>query len=223
VVTLSGSVPSRDVSQRAEDRARSVLGVADVRNEILLSTEDIDPILAFQRADSPWFQKRLPKPQPRLNDPGFSAPVDLARNEQTVKLFWQPATGERSNTNPIPAGSQEDRHQFTGMTAPAVPYASRANNSQAGLPAVAIGQPGSTTPEKPRALLSSRSPEDDLFRSIELLRQSKPAFSAIRYRVLDGVVYLSDDSNHGAAKFQFAQAVSLLPGVRKVILEDQPK
>jgi hypothetical protein len=57
-------------------------------------------------------------------------------------------------------------------------------------------------------------------RSIDEIRGREKRFLAVQFRIADGVVYVISDSSSPAAQFEFAQLISQLPGVKKVLLTD---
>jgi hypothetical protein len=247
VATLWGNVPSGDESQRAELRTRSVIGVAGVRNELHITPAlDRDELVTMQ---PPIPSRGRPSDSgttllQRLDLFPNDRRGETERPEDPAASLWRPARTERSIPLPgdaigqrvseagpsmagsISAGPRNGAgHQGIASLKRASPPDAPANESLAIMPPIQVRQPPNPGQEKPRAVLSSASKLqelDPLSRSIEALRCGDPRFLTIRYKIADGVVYLIDNSD-AAARFAFAQAVSQLPGAKRVILEDPPK
>jgi BON domain len=217
VITLYGSVSSGDLSQRAADRARRVLGVVDVRNEILIAPAEVDPLLAFRR---PAFV-RSPQP-PNVQPVG---PDGAWVKEETARFFpYRP--GAQASPSPTPYRANEEQEKLSRSGGNLLP---REGNVATGgvftLPAIHIGQSASSLPDKPKAVLSSapRQEPDSVFREIEAVHQSNPDYATVRYRLVDGTIYLANDPGYAAVRFEFAQAIANLPGVQRIVMEEQRK
>jgi hypothetical protein len=62
-------------------------------------------------------------------------------------------------------------------------------------------------------------PPKNLFSEVGNLRKQDDRFAAIQFRVENGIVYLHTEPQDAEDLFDFAQQISHLPGVRRVIIE----
>jgi hypothetical protein len=237
VITLWGKVPCGDAGERAELRTRSVIGVAGVRNELnIVPASEQDEFLALERRPPARTRSSDSDATLRQDLPPIERHGETERSKEPVGLLWRPVQGERSLGQPAPASIAPsgiatapvsgEPHTAAAPLETGLPSINSANDGLVTLPPIRIDSPPTAGSEKPRITLSlaSKLPEfDPLSRSIEALRLSDPRFAAVRYRLVDRIVYLADDVDRSAARFAFAQAVSRLPGVRRVVLEDARK
>jgi osmotically-inducible protein OsmY len=245
VAALWGSVPSPELSQRAEQRTRQVLGVAAVRNELRIASPSEN--------DRPVVVRRPAQSRDMLSNPIAMGPASVRKSPRElgtiadkarvdVTLHWQPARTEPASSTFVREATDQ-RELATGpltrdtktanVELPAKPALAETSSSRTRqpdekvvtLPAIQISREERYALERPLAILSSSSrlhENDPLTRSIEALQKSDVSFLAVSYRISNGDVYLTAKTEHATAQFALAQKVSQLPGVKKVILEDAP-
>jgi osmotically-inducible protein OsmY len=224
---LWGSVPSGEVSRRVEDHVREVLGVAAVHNDLhVMAPFDSAPIPGadlLARARSEWLEKDRSIPAKQSNGPDQS--------KQQVTLVWRPAATDSAQSPPATvkrpsgtvlreevAGSSLPVHSST--TPPALAQSPR--DTVRSTPALSLAPPEVPSGRATTVLSSSLRPlpPDNVTSSIETLRRDQPRYRAIGYRVLDGVVFVASGPADSSVTYEFAQVVSRLPGVTKVIIEN---
>ncbi len=82
VATLWGPVPSAEVAFRAELCLRSIIELADVRNELVVS-DALKPMRVPLKIDNPpmFLPDHVPQPQPKLPRSMFSSPRDAQKQD----------------------------------------------------------------------------------------------------------------------------------------------
>jgi osmotically-inducible protein OsmY len=77
-------------------------------------------------------------------------------------------------------------------------------------------------PEAPPAGKLARPPVESVAQAVERLRQSELRFQSIRTEIRDSTVIVRGGTARGEYVTAFAQAVSRLPGVQRVVVESKP-
>jgi osmotically-inducible protein OsmY len=212
VATLWGAVPSLDICQQAEKRLREVLGGAEVRNE--LHVEGAENPKADRLAP---LRVRSPLAEPMVRDtPAPRQSVARRLDEDALvsqEVLWRPATPRGPSKNP-----GEDS-QDTRTVGPANP----AGAEKTPMPLVSLpGYPAHPMPSVP-ASAPAPSPETktpDLGKTVEALRLNDARYRRVQPEVRDGVVYLRGTVLRWEHLYDLAKAVSTLPGVQRVVLQD---
>jgi hypothetical protein len=230
IAKLWGSVPSDNISRRVEDRVREVLGVGAVHNDLhVMAPFDSGPIPgtdSLARARSDWLEKNRGTP---AKHSGEAEP-----GKQQLALVWRPAATDFPHP---PAAARREPPPVT-ILGNKVASSSQAANSAAApspevqaprdmvriTPALSLAVPETPSGRVTTVLSSSLRPlpPDNLTSCIETLRRDQPRYRAISYRVLEGTVFVASALADPSATYEFAQAISRLPGVKKVIIENAP-
>ena len=210
VVRLWGTVPTEELAARAEQRACQVVGVASIRNELHIvppfEEGEIRPI-------GPLVQSRLPRPEMNPLRPNSLMEFHGERLARTggpkdpVTLSWRPA--------------QAENHGIADAQQRTTPVAGKAAEISMVTPPIQVPPAPDFPIARPTTILSSASrPQDvaSLLRSIDEIRDREKRFLAVQFWIVDGIVYVISNSGTPAAQFEFAQLVSQLPGVKKVLL-----
>ena len=181
--TLWGTVPNVALSRRAEEKVRSVLGLAQVKNDLRIAVGDDETAEFLGMAT--WRPPAALPEKAKTRD----RPIPLvSRAEES----W-PSSNKAAVVSPpiippvqVPAGPQKTVSSF---------------------------EPPMT---QPVMKISSVPP---LVETLEQLRRSSECFRPIRVEVQGGVVRLWGNAARGEDVFTFAQHVSHIPGVERVIVE----
>jgi hypothetical protein len=195
VATLWGTVPKTDLARLAEEKVRSVPGVAQVKNDLRIVAVD---------EDTAGF---LGMPAFRPN-PAFQEPVK--RRDRPVPLV---SRGEASipSANSIVTASPL---RVPTIQAPAGP--ARTVSSFEPSPPTSLSQ--GDKQEMTQSVLKV-PPPPRLVETLEYLRRSNERFMPVRFEVQGGVVRLWGNAASGEDVFTLAQQVSRLPGVERVVVE----
>jgi BON domain len=191
VAFVWGTVPDVALARLAEERVGKVPGVGRVENEVRIDT-------SLKIAPSPsriaTAEAVSPITAGTLSDPG--------RTSITARLMDQ--SSEKSRDFPLPASPK---------SAPA-PMVTLPPISLTGTPASPLPAAEVTTPARRPAQASA------LYPVVEKARNRSPSLSGLYIQVQEGVVRLSGVVAHFEDAVSFAQTVSRLPGVERVILEN---
>jgi hypothetical protein len=194
VVTLQGAVPSPEVAGRAEKLAKKVPGVEKVQNKLYVSARD-DEV------------RTLPIPEPEPPSATASASPDRATGSlgaltARAPVIQLPPSG-RTATTPQPAPAVP--------TPPAPPPEPRRVPPVSLLAPVSLGAPEAASP----------APAASIEASAERVRSSDARFSRIRLNIRSGVLgILAADDVPGEHVMALAQALSRLPGVERVLVQN---
>jgi hypothetical protein len=136
----------------------------------------------------------------------------LAKTGETkepVTLSWRPAQAD----NRTPVAAQQKITSATGRAAE-TPIVTPPIKIQ-GAPDVPTARPSTILSSNPRPQEAA-----SLLRSIDEIRGGDKRFLAVQFSIADGIVYVISGSGSAVAQFEFAQHVSQLPGVKKVLMTD---
>ena len=181
--TLWGTVPNVALSRRAEEKVRSVLGLAQVKNDLRIAVGD-DETAEF------------------LGMATWRPPAALPEKAKT-------------RDRPIPLVSRAEEswpssNKAAVASPPIMPLIQVLTGPQK---TVSSFEPPMTQP----VLKVSTVPP--LVETLEQLRRSSERFRPIRVEVQGRVVRLWGNAARGEDVFTFAQRISHLPGVERVIVE----
>ena len=199
VATLWGPVPSPDLARRAEERVRQVQGIGEVINQLHVEPPDGPP------GDLPRNPPLAQQP-PRDEFPVQEQPTPLVgRPEEHGPVSSQLAGGRGQGArkgqvvsgNPPPA---ED---------PSVPV----------MPSIALPTPSAAGDREPAAAAPPVPPTDPA-QAIDRLRQGDERYRRVRPEVDGGTVRLRGTVYCREDLFGLAQAISHLPGVQRVVIEN---
>ena len=202
VVILWGTVPTAYYAQRAENDLRTLPGLGPIRNEL--------------RVESDGFPEVAGAAPPHQRDPAIPRPLPVLPGAITIpRRFDEPRgrpDGAADSRNIPPRATI--RGALTGAGNP-VPSAHLSLGTvprwappQTQVPAPFKAPKGGTTPVP-------------LGKKIEELRNANPRYLGIVITVRDGLVYLAAPLNRSEELFLLAQAVAGLPGVERVIVNNQ--
>jgi hypothetical protein len=196
VATLWGTVPTIALARRADERVRSVPGLAQVKNDLRIIADD-DATAEF------------------LGRPAFQSPAvrgeQAKRRDRAIPLVSQessPRLGRTSAISPpimppvqIPAGPARSISSFEPPE-PLSPFHGRRDENTEGA--------------MPISTVSAPSP---LVEALENLRRSNERFRPIRFQLRGAFVQLWGNGANSSDVFSFAQQVSHMSGVQRVIVE----
>jgi osmotically-inducible protein OsmY len=194
VATLWGTVPSPALAHRAQERIRTVPGLARVKNDLRISNLDEDTAEFLKGPTRDREVRRMNEQQKSIGsfDPSTTtSPSSLARRREVAPLVSRAEDFKRSAAKFSPP-----------LVMPSIP--------------VPAGPTVTVSSFEPAPDWAPRSPLEN---SVEGLRRNNERFQGIRYRVEDGVVHLWGSQATGADVFTFAQMAARLPGVLRVIVE----
>ena len=192
VAALWGTVPSPALAHRAQERIRTVPGLAQVKNDLRISNLDEDTTEFLKGPIGGKDEVReINEQQKSIGsfDPSTTTSPSLTRRREMSPLVSRGEEFKRSAAKVSPP-----------LVMPSIPV-------PAG-PAVTVSS------FEPASHWTPRSPLEN---SVERLNNER--FQGIRYRVEDGVVHLSGSPATGGDVFTFAQMAARLPGVQRVIVE----
>jgi osmotically-inducible protein OsmY len=211
IVTLWGTVSSREASRKAEERLRQVLGLAGIRNELRiqagsdsLSTEAVLAPLPrrapFAEPAVPTVTRRQEALVQRPNEQGVAPTPDRA---------WRPSPGP--DVDPVPTleasrGQVQWKPKGGGVGEPRNKVVSQATRS---LPSA-------------KSQLAAKRPALDaqLEQAVDALRLKDTRFRGLQADVIDGTVYLRGTVFRMEHVFDLARSLSRLPGVQGVMLDE---
>ncbi|HEV2948812.1 MAG TPA: BON domain-containing protein, partial [Gemmataceae bacterium] len=195
VATLWGTVPSPALAHRAQERIRTVPGLAQVKNDLRISNLDEDTAEFLKGPVGGKDEvRKINEQQKSIGsfDPSTTtSPSSLARRREMAPLVSRGEEFKRSAAKSSPP-----------LVMPSIP--------------VPAGPTLTVSSFEPAPHWAPRSPLEN---SVERLRRNNERFQGIRYRVEDGVVHLWGSQATGADIFTFAQMAARLPGAQRVIVE----
>jgi hypothetical protein len=203
VAILWGVAPSTELIRRAVQRLQSVPGLAGVRSEVL---PELHMEAATRHLDQPGVST---SPAPR--GPVWP-PAELAGTEMHGRAPAQPAAAVHPEEM---SPARPPLHTAVALGPP-----------------VAIPDPAAVSPRKPAAVLLRPVPQraappqvvpgsaPDPANAVERLRRSDERFGHLRPEIRERTVTLRGTVRRGEDLMDFAQAVSRLPGVERVILDE---
>jgi hypothetical protein len=204
VATLCGNVPSKEIAEKAVDCLRGMQKLqvlADVRSELEIVQPTLDP-RAFKGQVEQKSKPLVQPPVPR---------GELASRENNSKA----TPGKKTMTTSPHVDLKGPAGLRIGDDSP--PEAGHANEGVKLLPPVTLDV--ATNDHGPVQILRPRAlpPERSLYTQIEELRKKDDRYSGIRIRVDGAVVYVSPSNAENL--FDFAEVVSHVPGVSRVVVE----
>jgi hypothetical protein len=217
VATLWGTVPTKEIAQRAEDRLKQLLGLAAVRSQLHIDG-DAGPAAQAPRVGvferPPLSEPVVPRPVPRVqrslvHRPSEHGPV-LGQ-----EMLWHPA--ERHPAAPI--------MQFTPAPVGLLPGADKefaGNDARRFSPrAATLGDMPSLSLMSPSASAPAlEAPPAGLAEAIETLRLQDDRFRRIKPELRGQVVHLRGTVARWDHLYDLARMVARLRGVERVVLED---
>jgi osmotically-inducible protein OsmY len=195
VATLWGTIPSPALAHRAQERIRTVPGLAQVKNDLRISNLDEDTAEFLKGPASGKDEVR------RMNDERKSIGLLDSSTSQHAS-----SSARRRELAPLVSRGEEFKRSAAKVSPPLV------------MPSIPVPA-GPTVTVSSFEPASYRAPRSPLENSIECLRRNNERFQGIRYRVEDGVVHLWGSPATGGDVFTFAQMAARLPGVQRVIVE----
>jgi hypothetical protein len=222
VAVLWGKVPSVELARQAQTRLRQVLGLSGVQDDLCVCpTPGASPAkpLPPVSARAPLADPVVPQP-PRI----FGALVHRPGDELIAPgrdLLWRPGEG-------VPLGPPIVDPAPTSNPPPAVwrprstPLAEPVLSPTVTPPGILIMPfaTGTAGPVLSTPVAIPELPSGSVREAIAALCQREARFARIAYQVRGGEVHIQSSPGHSEAVFAFAQAVSHLTGVQRVILED---
>jgi osmotically-inducible protein OsmY len=220
VAILWGDVASREVAQRAEARLQQVLGLNGIRNELHIkqSRQPTDKMQALPPLRQPGYVADAAVPQRLQSQESFVRRPSERGPISGQEMLWRPPFPGRQIT-PSPSGSpavsRDNRPDPGPDGAPALPgWRPKQMANQQNQITNAVIPPLTLSPS------SAHSPAGSLLQAVEAVRRKDDRFAQIRPEVKGGVIYLRGAVKHSEHLYELARAISLLPGVERVILED---
>jgi hypothetical protein len=229
VAILWGTVPSKELSQRAEEFLRPVLGLQGVRNELRIDAGN---------APAPDLAQVPRRPPTPLADSDPNGARDVAGRPPAAQ--WSAARQEQV-WRPVIEGPSSSRAP-TGAEMPGYPGATTDHHRQ---PLLAESQqkPGGNVqtlrPRDPTQPTGRSNPPlavmppiavpeqrensnrgSSLAQTIDALRLRDPRFQNVQAQVAGGVVTLRGTADSRERLFELAQIVSRIPGVERVVVEE---
>jgi hypothetical protein len=199
VATLSGALPSAELVWRAQDRVSKLGLFNDVRSELVVDATCNSPTQLPTVAPSgpEDVLTSIANPKPR-------APSELTgRNEPPARV---PVLKPPEPISPANNAATPSRPLDEAVTLlPPRPIA--ASTAPSGIGAEIL---------LPRPLVAKEPTE-----AVEKLRRSEVRFQSLQVSVREGVVTVRGPAS-GDEMYAFAQAVRLLPGVVRVVLQSAP-
>ncbi len=227
VATLWGTVPSVELARRAEELVHQVPGLVEVHNELQVVPSD----QAMTRSFAPPSPERSGGAESALGGP-FQAPAALVGRPTEHGpapgrgLPWRPGRLMTAMA-PAAAPTQMPREGSTmagqgNPPSPPPPLGTNAGWRPKRTTGVETSSIASRSQAPAAVLLPPVRPESSLpiAAAVEALRRKEERFRPIRPRVHGAQVYLHGTGSRWQDLFDFAKAVSLLPGVERVILQD---
>jgi hypothetical protein len=222
VVVLLGPVPTAALAQQAIRKVSEVRGVWQVRSELYLSRNANREPIALPLTDEAPTRTESASPDPISGGPGTltgrAPPGDPPSSGPSSPLSppGRGAESEGSSSLPIPeprsaplrpapkreAGAAEEAREW-GTTP--------TTGSGVSLLAPVLDGPQTAGPPAAAGLLAS---------AVERVRRSDPRFRGIRVEVRGATVLLSGPDVPGENVMALAQALSVLPGVERVRLQN---
>jgi len=189
VATVWGGIATQSLSKRAEEKVRKVAGVAQVVNEL--------------RVEPPEEAKKtlFVQPAPLQLSPEYSA---VAKGPPTPGALTGASGENRLDMKPGVFVKPQEAKQ--GAAVPMMP------------PLVVSFRPNFTTDRQASTRPVIGKTSGDLANVLQKMRMKEERFRQIRPEITGGVVQLSGVVPRLEDMMEFAQAVSRVPGVERVIL-----
>jgi hypothetical protein len=210
-VVLVGPVPTSELAQQALRKVAQVRGVLQVRSELYLSRDTShEPITLPLSGEAPT--------QTQSASPG-STSGSLGTLTGRVPPIELPPSGRSATVQPSSPSAPEAPPASPRTAAPASPPARGqwATAPQAGS-GVSLLAPVLDAPQTPRPPAAAES----LASAVERVRQSDARFRGIRVEVRGATVLLSGPEVPGEHVMALAQALSVLPGLQRVLVQNSP-
>ncbi len=222
VATVWGTVPSEAVAWRVESCLRQVAGIQSVHNLAQVKASGTEAVL-------PPLKQRAPFAEPEVAQPQRSEGALVHRPSESGAMLGQgllwtaTAPGYPSDAaRPPPRVSLPSPSRQTPSGGPwrasvADPRRDAADpGRREGTPLrIPAGAPVSAEP-----VAASLSDSQTLTAGVERLRDQDRRYSGLRPSVQDGIVTVRGSAAQWADAYALARAISLLPGVRRVRIED---
>jgi osmotically-inducible protein OsmY len=190
VVTLKGNVPSVEVAREAVDWVRRVPGILEVRNELEIQKDLPLPL-------------QLPPPRPAPARGNLTGRAD--NPEPLRKLTPSPNKADVALGGPSPLAIEGD------------PTPPPLNEAVKLLPPIPLSDATSVpAPPPPAVAVQTPALPLSLTQTLEQLRKKDERFRGIEFRVEDGRVSLRSTTASVDYLYEFAQLVSVVPGVQSV-------
>jgi hypothetical protein len=230
VANVWGTAPNLATARRAVERVRQVPGLIEVRNEIrIVAAEEMieDGGSSNDRGSKvvdrgSRIEDRGPKTEDRGSKMEAGPPLCRVGSSTFDPRSFQSNTATASYRNapsnppalmppiPVPVG-QSAVHQVR-------------REGEAGAPAYPA-EPGQTllfaSPDKSVRPTASPSRSGRLAEMVLQVRQGDVSYRLIQFEIRGGTIRLWSPRNQGESLFAMAQSVSRLPGVERVIVENQ--
>ncbi len=194
VATLWGTIPSPALAHRAQERIRTVPGLAQVKNDLRISNLD---------EDTAEFLKGPASGKDEVRKMNEKKPIGFFDSSTSQHAS---SSARRREVTPLVSRGEEFKRSTAKVSPPLV------------MPSIPVPA-GLTVTVSSFEPASYRAPRSPLENSIERLRRNNERFQGIRYRVEDGVVHLWGSPATEGDVFTFAQMAARLPGVQRVIVE----
>jgi len=224
VAILWGTVATKELSARAEDFLRPVVGLQGIRNELRIDGNGQPPVAGGPRQPTPLAE---PVPNPPLASGVRPPPPQWAASGQ--QQVWRPVLDGTANVR-VPGAA--DMPGYSGATAgdarPAlVPESPKPDSA---MPSARPRDPAQPTGRANRPLALAPPvppPEQDhrtnsLARIVESIRLRDRRFQPVQAQVLGSIVTLRGTADCRDCLFELAQIVSRVAGVERVVVEEVP-
>jgi hypothetical protein len=201
VATVWGPVTSAEQARQLLEKVRRVPGIRDVRSELSIVPRD---------GDAPAAPTPVPAGGPLPSEPAAVSKLPLSPGA---------LTGRPSDNESAPAVTSVSLLPPTAAAGPSADT-SRPPPASLGMP---VPLPPGTPAASPGAAHSdathaARAAPPDLPAALDGLRRGDERFRGIQWHVREGIVTLGGTVCRGEDLMAFAQAVSRLPGVERVVL-----
>jgi hypothetical protein len=200
--TLWGTAPTEDVVKRALECLKQVPGLKDVRSELMVTEhQSLPPSERPIPGDAP--------PAAEARGPGSGTTVGMAKPAAPVRLPGLAAPDEADRPPKAPPRPLVTLGSPTPRPEPA--------------PVVTLGSPV-PMPERPAppAATPVANPVDegtDAAAAVQEAARRDPRFRRLRPVVQDGVVFILGEADSREDAVAFANVVSRLSGVKRVVLD----
>jgi hypothetical protein len=224
VANVWGTAPNLATARRAVERVRQVPGLIEVRNEIrIVAAEEMIEDGGSSNDRGSKVVDRGSRIEDRRSKIEAERPLYRARSSTFDPRSFQSGAATASYKNapsnppalmppiPVPVG-QSAVHQVR-------------REGEAGAPAYPAEPVGQTllsaSPDKSVRPTASPSRSGRLAEMVLQVRQGDVRYRLIQFEIRGGTIRLWSPRNQGESLFAMAQSVSRLPGVERVIVENQ--
>jgi osmotically-inducible protein OsmY len=206
-VVLNGPVPSVELAHKALRKAEKIGGILRVRSELYLARGAEREPISLPLTDEAPTHTQSASPDPALGTLTGRVPVIVL-----------PPSGRTSSVPPAPAPAPGPEP----APPPAVPPPETPSPAVSGVSLLApVTDPPPTPPgPSPRAARAPVPGADPLTSAVERLCQGDPRFRGIHVEVSGGLVLLRGPGVPGEHVMALAQALSVLPGVERVRVQN---